>query len=134
MQNWVDKKIIFKYYNRSRSFQLHYLRFGFQKHVLSFYCIWKRWMLSFRGTYYYWLPIIYFILLRVFCFFLFFFFFCWIFLSSIDGLFRPSLLIFKYACATLWQSNIIINCESTLSAWEETAHNAWHLLCSRMSK
>ena len=39
-------------------------------HVLSFYCICKRWMVSFRGTY--WLSITYFILLRVFRFFLFF--------------------------------------------------------------
>ena len=39
-------------------------------HVLSFYCIWKRWMVSFRRTY--WLSTTCFILLRVFRFFLFF--------------------------------------------------------------
>ena len=41
-------------------------------HALSFDCIWKWWMVLFRGTY--WLSIIYFILLCVFllCVFLFF--------------------------------------------------------------
>ena len=52
-------------------------------HVVSFYCIWKRWTLSVRGTCCYWLSITYFILLRVFCFFLIFSCFLIIFVSSI---------------------------------------------------
>ena len=47
-------------------------------HKLSLYCIWERWMVSFRGTY--WLSSTYFILLRVFRFFLFLSFFFLIFL------------------------------------------------------
>ena len=50
--------------------------------TLSFCCIWERWMLSFRGTY--WLSITYFILLPVFCFFLLFSFFLRFFVSSIS--------------------------------------------------
>ena len=46
-------------------------------HVLSFYCICKRWMVSFRGTY--WLFITYFIFLLVLRFFLFLFFFFLVF-------------------------------------------------------
>ena len=50
-------------------------------HVFSFYCIWKRWMVSFRGIY--WRPITYFILLRMFRFFLFFFLvFFWVLLLA----------------------------------------------------
>ena len=49
--------------------------------TLSFYCIWKRWILSFHGTY--WLSITYLILLRVFCFFLFFSFFLRFFAGSV---------------------------------------------------
>ena len=52
-------------------------------HVLSFYCIWKWWMVSLcDGTYNYWLSITYFILLCVFHFFLFFYFFLSFFISS----------------------------------------------------
>ena len=51
--------------------------------VLSVYCIWKQWMVSFRRTYCYWLSITYLILLRVFRFLLFFFFFLSLFVSSI---------------------------------------------------
>ena len=63
-------------------------------HVLSFYCICKRWMVSFRGTY--WLFITYFILFSVFCLFLFFYFFLSFFASSITcwGI-EVSLAIYK---------------------------------------
>ena len=42
-------------------------------HELSLYCIWEQWMVSFRGTY--WLPNVYFILLRVVSFLSISFFF-----------------------------------------------------------
>ena len=79
MQSWVGKKIIFKSWNWSLNFQLHHLQFV--SHVFSFYCIWKRWMVSFRGIY--WRLITYFILLRMFRFFLFFFLvFFWVLLLA----------------------------------------------------
>ena len=47
-------------------------------HEHSLYCIWEQCMVSFRGTY--WLPSVYFILLRVFRFFQFLSFFSYFFL------------------------------------------------------
>ena len=49
-------------------------------HELSLYCIWEQWMVLFCGTY--WLPSVYFTLLRVFRFFLFLSFFLTFFVDS----------------------------------------------------
>ena len=64
---FVNPKIVIEVF----SYIIYSLVFKKIPHVLSFYCIWKRWMVSFRGRY--WLSITYLILLRVFCFVLFFF-------------------------------------------------------------
>ena len=55
----------------------------FKNMSCTLFFIWKRWIVSFRGTY--WLSITYFILLRVFRFFLFFsffLFFLWVWLLA----------------------------------------------------
>ena len=74
---FVNPKIVIEVF----SYIIYSLVFKKIPHVLSFYCIWKRWMVSFRGTY--WLSITYFILLRVFHFFLFFSFFLSFLVSSV---------------------------------------------------
>ena len=42
--------------------------------------------------------------------------------SYIDGLFRPSLFTFYYACAISWQANININCGVSLFQREKKQH------------
>ena len=86
MLNWVGKKTILNPKLKSKfSATLFAAWISNISHVLSSYCIWKWWMVSFCGTYYYWLSISYFFLLRVFRYFLFFLFFPSCFVSSLTG-------------------------------------------------
>ena len=79
MQSWVGQKIIFKILKLKSKFSTTLFANWISEisHVLSFFSIWKQWMVSFRRTYCYWLSITYYIacvsFLSIFFFFLRFF-------------------------------------------------------------